>query len=108
MNETLSDKIVKESIIDLQEYIGSGLYNASDPPIYLQTAMLAIQALEKQVPRKPIFEINFSDTCSRYHCKCGKKIKIHHDSGILNNNDAPKYCENCGQRLDWSDDNETD
>lgn len=64
---------------------------------------LAIKALEKQIPKKPIFDYNLSDTLSKFHCECGKTIKVSHDIGIMDNNDAPSYCSKCGCRLDWSD-----
>lgn len=60
-------------------------------------------AMEKQIPRKPIFNHNLSDTLSLFHCECGNAIKVSHDTGIMNNNNAPNYCSNCGCRLDWSD-----
>lgn len=63
----------------------------------------AIQALEKQIPKKPIFNHNLSDTLSVFHCECGNAIKVSHDIGIMNNNNAPNYCSKCGCRLDWSD-----
>lgn len=63
----------------------------------------AIQALEKQIPKKPIFNHNLSDTLSVFHCECGNAIKVSHDIGIMNNNNAPNYCSKCGRRLDWSD-----
>ena len=28
---------------------------------------------------------------------------VHHDIGTMDNNDAPNYCDNCGQKLDWSE-----
>ena len=64
---------------------------------------MAIQALEKQIPMKPIFNHNLSDTLSIFHCECGNKIKVSHDIGIMNNNNAPNYCSKCGCRFDWSD-----
>ena len=64
---------------------------------------IAIQALEKQIPKKPIFNHNLSDTLSLFHCECGNTIKVSHDIGIMNNNNAPNYCSKCGCRLDWSD-----
>ena len=64
---------------------------------------MAIQALEKQIPMKPIFNHNLSDTLSLFHCECGNAIKFSHDIGIMNNNNAPNYCSKCGCRLDWSD-----
>jgi hypothetical protein len=64
---------------------------------------MAIKALEKQIPKKPIFNHNLSDTLSVFHCECGNAIKVSHDIGIMNNNNAPNYCSKCGCRLDWSD-----
>lgn len=65
---------------------------------------IAIQALEKQIPKKPIFDCNFSDTLSKFYCECGNTIKVSHDVGIMDNNNAPNYCSKCGCRLDWGDD----
>lgn len=64
---------------------------------------MSIQALEKQIPKKPIFNHNLSDTLSLFHCECGNTIKVSHDIGIMDNNNAPNYCSKCGCRLDWSD-----
>ena len=61
------------------------------------------QALEKQMPKKPIFNHNLSDTLSVFHCECGNTIKVSHDIGIMDNNNAPNYCSKCGCRFDWSD-----
>lgn len=66
-------------------------------------ARLAIAALEKQMPKKVDFEQNLGDYTSRFICKCGKRIVVKHDSGVMDNHDAPNYCPNCGQRLDWSE-----
>ena len=63
----------------------------------------AIQALEKQIPKKPIFSHNLSDTLSVFHCECGNTIKVSHNAGTMDNNDAPNYCSKCGCKLDWSD-----
>nr|DAH59194.1 MAG TPA: DNA REPAIR HELICASE RAD25, SSL2, PRE-INITIATION COMPLEX, RNA POLYMERASE.0A [Caudoviricetes sp.] len=62
-----------------------------------------IEAREKQIAKKPIFGYNLSDTLSVFHCECGNTIKVSHDIGIMNNNNAPNYCSKCGQKLDWSD-----
>lgn len=64
---------------------------------------MAIQALEKQIAKKPIFDYNLSDTLSKFHCECGNTIKVSHDVGIMDNSNAPNYCSKCGCRLDWSD-----
>lgn len=54
---------------------------------------MAREALEKQIPKKPIF-ITISGI-SRYKsgvCKCGTAIVM-----------AYKYCPSCGQAIDWSE-----
>lgn len=63
-------------------------------------------ALKRQIPMKPIFNHNLSDTLSVFHCECGNTIKVSHDVGIMNNNNAPNYCSKCGCRLDWGDGND--
>lgn len=68
-----------------------------------EASELAIWVLEKQIPRKPIFNHNLSGTLSLFHCECGNTIKVSHDIGIMDNNNAPNYCSKCGCRLDWSD-----
>lgn len=57
----------------------------------------------KQTAKKPIFSHNLSDTLSVFHCECGNTIKVSHDIGIMNNNNAPNYCSKCGCKFDWSD-----
>ena len=50
---------------------------------------MAIQALEKQIPKKP----NTDDRYVMYICPCCNDfVKVSHN-----------YCQNCGQKLDWSD-----
>ena len=58
---------------------------------------------DKQIPNKPIFDFNSSDTLSRFHCACGNIIWVRHDIGIMDNNNAPNYCSNCGQKLDFGE-----
>ena len=72
-------------------------------PLSTMAKEMSIKALEKQIPKKPIFDFNSSDTLSKFHCDCGKIIWVHHDIGTMDNNDAPNYCDNCGQKLDWNE-----
>lgn len=60
-------------------------------------------AAVKQTAKKPIFNHNLSDTLSKFRCECGNTIKVSHDIGIMNNNNAPNYCSKCGCKFDWSD-----
>ena len=55
---------------------------------------VAIQALEKQIPKKP--HKNF-EKFSGVWCSCGKYL----GKGYFV--DKPSYCPDCGQKLDWSD-----
>ena len=54
---------------------------------------MAIQALEKQIPKKPIFYAH------NYYCSVC--------DSLIGNNEFEwkrfKYCDTCGQKLDWSD-----
>lgn len=56
---------------------------------------LAIEALEKQIPKKPVTEkdkVIFGIVCGRCpYC----------DSAVYSTTNL--YCHNCGQALDWSD-----
>lgn len=58
-----------------------------------KTNEMAIQALKKQIPMKP----DFTEDKEFALCPCcnGK--------GLL---DKQKYCDNCGQKLDWSEESE--
>lgn len=100
MTESKAIKIIKEKACD----------SRCIPPLCNDGCMyentkcafsMAIQALEKQIAKKPIFDHNLSDTLSKFHCECGNAIKVSHDVGIMDNNNAPNYCSKCGCRLDW-------
>lgn len=63
-------------------------------------AALAINALNKQIPQKPDLEGDgYWDGKLVYDtgiCPlCGQDYEIEYHT--------PKYCENCGQALDWSE-----
>lgn len=91
--------IEQEAIMDLQEYIGGGEYNGSNPPIYLNTAILSIKALEKQIAKRPKYlPLKEGITTTMYECpNCGCRRLGH---GF----DLDKcYCPECGQKLDWSE-----
>ena len=63
-----------------------------------------LEAIEKQIPQQPDLEGDGYDDsgnliydtgyCPR--CRCSYEVDYH----------KPKYCENCGQALDWSADDE--
>lgn len=61
---------------------------------------VAIQALEKQIPKK-VRKEQWIDS----KCTCGYVFSKHHGDGYYSipyENMTP-YCPKCGQKLDWSD-----
>ncbi len=61
---------------------------------------LAIAAIEKQVPKKPV-----EDRCTEhthYKCKCGYIFRTEYADG-LRAGCIYRYCPDCGQAIDWSE-----
>lgn len=59
---------------------------------------MAIKALKKQIPEKPISEERY------YICPCCRgDLGVSDDDIFVYELPMPKYCDNCGQALDWSD-----
>lgn len=79
MKESEAIKDIKENIL---------------PCIGGKSLVLAINALEKQIPKEP--HKNF-EKFSGVWCSCGKYL----GKGYFV--DKPSYCQDCGQKLDWSD-----
>ena len=61
---------------------------------------MAIKALEKQIPKKVKIEQWIYTKCD-----CGFEFSKHHGDGYysISIENKTKYCPNCGQKLDWSD-----
>lgn len=58
----------------------------------------AVEALEKQIPKRPIGDFG---SCPHYRCpNCKCSVKMYE-----NDNTYP-HCGFCGQALDWSDNDE--
>lgn len=58
----------------------------------------AIEALEKQVPKKPINEECY------YICPCCRDdLGVSDDDIFIYELSMPKYCSNCGRVLDWTE-----
>lgn len=66
---------------------------------------MAIQALEKQIPKKPVrmLRCRMGNDYKDYYCTCGRFIGYEPQINImLNDGKIPKkYCDKCGQRLDF-------
>ena len=65
--------------------------------IFAEALGLAIQALEKQIPKKPIFANNMMTKDKFLMCPCCEFGFP--DSLVF----LKTRCWNCGQKLDWSD-----
>ena len=63
---------------------------------------IAIQALEKQIPKKPIMKQYFENLEEEYLCcpTCGEILT---DRIPADNKTFYFHCMNCGQKFDWSD-----
>ena len=57
-----------------------------------------IYLANKEIPKKIIYKVEYLNDREFYICKCPNCLS-HLD---CSSND--KYCDNCGQRLDWDDD----
>ena len=66
-------------------------------PLPTMAKAKSIEALEKQIPKKP--HKNF-EKFSGVWCSCGKYL----GKGYFV--DKTSYCPDCGQKLDWSDNND--
>ena len=63
---------------------------------------MSINAIEKQIPKKSIMKPYYEDMGEEYLCcpTCGEILT---DRIPLDNKDFYFHCFNCGQKLDWSD-----
>ena len=70
--------------------------------VFGEALEIAIQALEKQIPKKPIeYEDKF------YACPICKNVLLHkwkkYNTELMDKSNGLPYCLCCGQKLDWSD-----
>ena len=72
---------------------------------YTDVLLLCKEALEKQIPKKMIKEAEATlfGGIIYFHCSCCKFIQMSELNGQLFSGGRYKYCQNCGQALDWSD-----
>lgn len=83
---------VQEAIKDIKENI--------KPVVGGKSLDLAIEALEKQIPKK-VVENRWIYT----RCDCGHEFSIHHGDGYYSipYKQKTNYCPDCGQKLDWGE-----
>ena len=68
-----------------------------------EASRMAINALEKQMPKKVKIEQWIYTKCD-----CGYEFSKHHGDGYYSIplENKTKYCPNCGQKLNWESDEE--
>ena len=91
--------------------------------VFGEALTMAIKALEKQIPKKPILKHDVSAMhinrgnqlhewkrleSDNWHCpECdsfvGERVYVH---SKVHDQRKKKYCDNCGQKLDWESDEE--
>ena len=87
-------KLVAESIVD------ADTFQKADSGLVLGYIDTIVEALEMQVPKKPIDKSSNPKDWHIMHCPaCGR---IFWNSGQCMHY-QPKYCEKCGQAIDWSE-----
>lgn len=60
-------------------------------------ALVAIKALEKQIPKKVLKFGKYG-----FNCPCCKEdLGLESEDIFIFDMTPPKYCDNCGQKLDW-------
>ena len=86
---------------DMEEQFVERLKEASYERFGNDGMGIAIQALEKQIPKKPTYEgdgyaPDGTFVWDEWLCPCcGKRYEVDYDDY--------DYCPNCGQKIDWSD-----
>lgn len=94
-----------EAIKILQRDLQIQLENKALPD-GIEAIQIAIQALEKQIPKKPRKTDSYRGVLKRvyaYVCPtCGNACL----EKYMNERQNTMFCWNCGQKLDWSDDND--
>nr|WP_317343855.1 hypothetical protein [Blautia caecimuris] len=91
-------KKVRETIEDFKN-LAELLQNKESPAV--EHCNIAIEALEKQLPKKVIIE----DWCPSYCPSCGYELSEDLGDGFYRHPTFIKRCPNpdCGQKLDWSE-----
>lgn len=90
----------KEAIARIKEH--KEIHFAKEYPFAIkitEALEMAIEALEKQTPRMPQEYGKYEFLCP---C-CAEKLGVEVEDICIYQMTPPKYCDNCGQALDWSE-----
>lgn len=100
----ITDKIdVKEAIKMFQNLIFVENHKIAEN----HCRKLAIEALEKQIPQKPkIIKYESEYDTRDYFCPICNKCFIHFVDGEFYAGKKDCWCSECGQKIDWSEQND--
>lgn len=98
------DRSLKLAIDELYAFISSAKYDTEYTDLNLFE--IAIKTLEKEIPQKPV-KLSYQPLIKsgwRYGCpNCGMAVGENEKDLDYEFTQQDKYCQNCGQKLDWSD-----
>lgn len=95
----LDPKTTREALAEI-EYYGGFSGDAACVAAIEDACMLAVEALKKQIPKKPVLENTKGIVgIDMWHCPVCKDEII----SDWNRDIANPYCHHCGQEIDWSD-----
>lgn len=102
MNEKMTAEKAIEQLNSLMNDRENHVHRDDFDDVFLQdieACKAGIQALEKQILKKPIVKLSYI---------CGKKYYCSECKHYIcaDCNTKKSYCSNCGQALDWSEENE--
>ncbi len=84
-------------------------YSLGNTPLVNDVLNLAISALEKQIPKKPkkqpYMQEEF-DSGTEYLCPNCELLVGGYSDDLEDWCGQHDYCEDCGQKIDWEEDNE--
>lgn len=94
----------QEAILRIKKHIEIHSRKEKNFAVYITEALYkAIKALEKQIPKKPIKETAKLIDFQEFYCPCCKNKIISKMDGEWLAGRLQKYCDECGQALDWSE-----
>lgn len=107
----IEDEVVKDDIEKAIEGMKNIIEYWTYRPSEIETAKVAISALEKQIPKKPLIkpfhELMRQKTCYEVDCpSCGYNhliLEFENDKKrrFAEYGEYFKNCYNCGQKIDW-------
>lgn len=94
-------RIEKKECKKLLDFHGNKQWNSGILRRKIEALDIAIEALEKQLPKKPIFQHMIGEIKGKFKCPCCNNL-FTHECPTFPYEDM-EHCSKCGQKLDWSE-----